>query len=85
MAGPRQHILPRFLLKEFASRIDGDKIFTWVYWRNGKVLEVSIKDVSVEKYFYGKGAEISVDAEITALEDKFAIFLHELRRRPDGT
>jgi hypothetical protein len=85
MAGPRQHILPRFLLKEFASRIDGDKIFTWVYWRNGKVLEVSIKDVSVEKYFYGKGAEISVDAEITALEDKFAIFLHELRRWPDRT
>jgi hypothetical protein len=85
MKGPRQHILPRLLLKGFASRVDGNKIFTWVHWKNGKILEVSIKDVSVGKYFYGKEGEASVDAEISAFENNFAGFINELRDKPNGT
>lgn len=80
MAGKRQHILPKFLLKGFASRIEGDKIFTWIYPRHQMPSEVNIKKVSVEKYFYGKKEEISVDDEITEFENKYAPLLEELRR-----
>ena len=85
MKGPRQHILPRLLLRGFASRVDGNKIFTWIHWKNGKSLEASIKDVSVGKYFYGKEREISVDAEISAFENNYAGFINELRDKPNGT
>jgi hypothetical protein len=54
MAGDRQHILPRFLLKGFASRIEGEKIYTWVYPRNSPPVEANIRKVGVEKHFYGK-------------------------------
>lgn len=79
MAGIRHHILPRFLLKGFASQINGAKVFTWVYRKNSKAFEASTKDVSVEKYFYGKDGEANVDPEITELEIEFADLLTELR------
>lgn len=68
MAGKRHHIIPRFLQKGFASRIDGEAIFTWLY-RKGKVgpKEVSTKDTIVSEHFYGKG-ELSADDVITELE-----------------
>ncbi|HXQ36271.1 MAG TPA: hypothetical protein VN843_19825, partial [Anaerolineales bacterium] len=31
MAGKRHHILPRFLLRGFASRVNGDRVFAHVY------------------------------------------------------
>jgi len=83
--GPRQHILPRLLLKGFASRVEGNKIFTWVHWKNGKILEVSIKDVSVGKSFYGKEGEASVDAEISVFENRFGGLINELRDKANGT
>lgn len=79
MAGIRHHILPRFLLKGFASQINGAKVFTWVYRKNSRAFEASTKDVSVEKYFYGKDGEANVDPEITELEIEFADLLSELR------
>lgn len=79
MAGIRHHILPRFLLKGFASQINGTKVFTWVYRKNSRAFEASTKDVSVEKYFYGKDGEANVDPEITELEIEFADLLTELR------
>lgn len=68
MAGVRHHILPRFLLKGFASRVDNQKAFTWVCRKDGSPFEASTRDVSVEKYFYGKEGNISADEEITAIE-----------------
>lgn len=79
MAGNKQHILPRFLLKGFASRIDGEKKYTWVYPRNSPPVEANIRKVCVEKHFYGKQGELSVDADITKFENEYAPFLHELR------
>ena len=85
MAGIRHHILPRFLLKGFASRIDGQKVFTWVYRRQGNPFEASTKDISVEKHFYGKDGELNVDPEITDLEKRYASLIDELRTRDDQT
>jgi hypothetical protein len=79
MAGDRQHILPRFLLKGFASRNEKGKIFTWVYPRNQTPIEANIRKVGVEKHFYGKQGEMSVDDDITEFEGKYAPLLDELR------
>jgi len=84
MAGDRHHILPRFLLKGFASRISGKEVFTWAYRKDGTIFEPNTTKISVEKHFYGKEGEVSVDAEITDLEDEFANLLDELRAREEG-
>lgn len=85
MAGIRQHILPRFLLKGFASRVQDKKIFTCVYRKGGPQFETTIENVGLEKHFYGKLGEISADEEITQLESGYARLIDELRSEPDGT
>jgi Protein of unknown function (DUF4238) len=85
MAGIRHHILPRFLLKGFASQIKGDKVFTWLYRKGASPLEVSTKDISVEKYFYGKEGEISADDAITQLEEGYGYLVDSLRNGKTDT
>lgn len=85
MAGNRQHILPRFLPKGFASRIDGNKIFTWVYRKGTKPFQTTIENVSVEKHFYGKQGGLSADDEITKLETGYAYLIDEIRNAQDST
>lgn len=84
MAGVRQHILPRFLLKGFASKLDGQEVFTWVCRKGGNVFEANIKNVAVEKHFYTGAGEINVDGEITEIERGFALLLDELRQKDHG-
>jgi len=82
MAGTWHHILPRFLLKGFASKVVREDVFTWVY-RKGKVFESNIVNVAVGKHFYGEGEEANVDDGITAIESEFAILLDRLRQKED--
>ena len=84
MAGIRQHILPRFLLKGFASQVKDKKIFTCVYRKGGIQFETTIENVGLEKHFYGKVGEISADEEITQLEGDYARLIFDLRNKPDG-
>lgn len=84
MAGVRHHVLPRFLLKGFASKATSREVFTWVYRKGGKAFEANIVNVGVEKHFYGKEGELNVDDEITDVERGFAILLDELRRKDSG-
>lgn len=79
MAAIRQHILPRFLLKGFASRIQGKEIYTWVYKQEQEPFETNIINIGVEKYFYGGDGELSVDDEITDFEGNYAPLIDELR------
>ena len=85
MAGKRQHILPRFLLKGFASKIQGENIFAWVYRKGNTPFETKIENISVEKHFYGKEGEISADDEITSLESGYAHLIDTLRGEKDNT
>ena len=85
MAGIRQHILPRFLLKGFASQVQGKKIFTWVYRKDRKAFEASLNRVSVERYFYGEAGEDTADDKITSLESRYSVIIDDLRKRGDGT
>jgi len=75
----RQHFLPRFLLKGFASREKRREIHTWVYRADGKVFEANIMKVGTEKHFYGQGGENTVDAKITEAENEFAPLIDKLR------
>lgn len=79
MAGDRQHILPRFLLKGFASRVERKGIYTWVYSKEREPFETNIINVAVEKYFYGRDGELNVDDDITDFEGEYAPLLDELR------
>jgi hypothetical protein len=79
MAGNRQHILPRFLLKGFASRVERKGIYTWVYSKERGPFETNIINVGVEKYFYGGDGELNVDDDITDFEGEYAPLLDELR------
>lgn len=45
---------------------------------------INTKNISVEKYFYGKSTEVSADPAITAAEGGFAGLLAELRQCPPG-
>jgi Protein of unknown function (DUF4238) len=75
----RQHILPRFLLKGFASRTNAKEIYTWVYQKPKNVFETNIKNVCSERQFYDEEAGLCVDTKITGQEGKFAFLLDEIR------
>ncbi|MBD2207823.1 DUF4238 domain-containing protein [Calothrix sp. FACHB-1219] len=81
MSGKRHHILPRFLLKGFANKKQGEQVLTWVYHKGKKPYKNNIINVSVEKHFYGKEGEIDADTEITNVEYKYSVLIDELRNR----
>ena len=72
MAGNRHHVIPRFLLKGFSVPGTAATPRVWVYRRNADPFESSIEHVAVEKHFYGKAEESTLDAQITDLEPDFA-------------
>lgn len=84
MAGVRQHILPRFLLKGFASRGSGKHQFAWVYKHKADAFETNINNIAVEKYFYGDSNNPVGDEKITGVENELAEFVDEVRFFKDG-
>ncbi len=50
----RQHTLPRFLLQGFASRSTNDEHMSFVFRADRPPFETNIKNISVERFFYGK-------------------------------
>ncbi|HHT9106981.1 MAG TPA: DUF4238 domain-containing protein [Candidatus Wujingus californicus] len=83
MAGVRHHILPRFLLKGFASRVQGGEVFTFVYRKNKPPFETNIINIGAEKYFYGERGEVSADDVITTLDSEYSYMVEELRGKGD--
>lgn len=80
MSGPRQHYLPRFLMKGFASRIKKKiKYYTWVYARDREPYETNSINIGLETYFYGKTTEPLVDDAITKEEITYSEILDKLR------
>lgn len=84
MAGARHHILPRFLMNGFMSRLESKPRFTWLYRKEAAPREVSTKDVAVEKFFY-ESSEETADTAITAAEVGYSITLAGLRESPPGS
>lgn len=84
MAGARQHFLPRFLMKGFASRIDGKKVFVWLYRKGAAPREESTRNIGLEKGFY-ETSQNTADPEITAAEGSMGQFVDHLRGLPAGS
>jgi hypothetical protein len=78
MSGKRQHYLPQFVQRGFASATDGTR--TWYYRRTAMPKEVGIRDVGVEDYFYSDSSDTTLDASITALEsEEFGSAIQQIR------
>lgn len=84
MGGDRQHFLPRFLMKGFASRIDGKKVFVWLYRKDAVAREESTRNVGLKRGFYETGQD-TADPEITAAEGPMGDLVHHLRDLPTGS
>jgi len=79
MAGERQHYIPRFLLKGFASRTISQKVFIWYFRKGENPIEVSIRDIALEKSFYGESGKGSLDETITENEKDYSRVIAQVR------
>lgn len=78
MAGKRQHIVPRFLLKGFVFPSHKNEERTWVFRYDKKPFLASIDKVGVEKHFYEHG-DMEADSVITEVEPRFSNLLDKIR------
>jgi Protein of unknown function (DUF4238) len=79
MSGKRQHFIPRFLQNGFASHVNGNKFFTWVYRKGAEPCNANTINTGVEGYFYSQDDDNQVDDEITAAESRFTVLIDALR------
>jgi len=79
MSGKRQHFIPRFLQEGFASHVNNDGVFTWLYRKNARPVNTNIVNVGVESFFYTDGSDTKADDMITVAEEAFSNLVKELR------
>lgn len=79
MAGKRQHFVPQFLQRGFASHFVGDEAFTWAHRKGAQPFNTNVKNVGVEGFFYSEGADAELDRAITNFEGDFNSLVSGLR------
>lgn len=79
MAGIRQHHIPKFLQKGFASHQDGENIFTWVFRKGHAPFNTDLSNVGVERFFYTEKNDSIADDIITEAEINYSKLIHNLR------
>jgi len=79
MASKRQHYIPRFLLRGFASQARGNKVLTWYFRKGRPPVEVSLRDIGLGKSFYDSSLATGLDQGITAREKALAEMLSRVR------
>jgi len=85
VSGKRQHFVPRFLQRGFASHMNKDEVFTWVYRKDAKPFNTNIVNVGVEGLFYSQDGDNQLDDEITEAEDRYGALIDALRNDAEGT
>ena len=81
MSGNKQHFLPRFLQKGFASNyVSRKKVQVWYFEKGQSPEERNTKDVGLEDLFYGEPGTGSLDDLITKKENRFAKKIDRLRQ-----
>lgn len=85
MACIRQHYIPRFLLKGFASKEKKDQKYTYVFTKNAKAYETNIINIGLEKYFYNSQSNHKTDDAVTVDENKHVPFVSDLRTLNETT
>ena len=68
-----QHHIPRFLMRGFLSRKNGENAYTIAY-RRKSVNEVNTKNVGASRFFYTKRCENRIESELSKLEAYLAPF-----------
>lgn len=84
MAGIRQHYIPQFLQRGFASHTIGSEIYTWVHRKGTRSFNANVKKVGVEKEFYTEGEDTQADDLITDAEGRFGELVEILKANPVG-
>lgn len=79
MSGKRQHFLPRFLLKGFASRRKGKQWFIWVFHAGNAPFETNIVNIGTESHFYGTPGPGTLDERLTEAESDDSNLVEKLR------
>lgn len=79
MSGRRQHVIPKLLLKGFASRRVGNQSYVWVFRRGAQPFETNIVNTGVEAAFYGEPGVGSTDEVITDFEEENVALVDYLR------
>lgn len=77
VAKKRNHFVPRFLLRRFASRRTGSKAWIWLFRRGCSPREVSVADAGVASYFYGQ-PESGVEDGLATVEARHALLVDQL-------
>ena len=79
MSGKRQHIIPQFLLKGFATQ--KKKTFSsWVYRKDRTQFRANVSKIGVSKRFYENSDGVSADDLMTLNESDLSLFVYELRQ-----
>jgi len=84
MSGKRQHFIPQFLQRGFASHIVGDEVFTWVYRKGAHPFNTNIKNIGVERAFYTLENDTVADDLITGVEGPLSELVERLLISPGG-
>jgi hypothetical protein len=79
MSGKRQHFIPQFLQEGFASHINREQTFTWMYRKGMPPSNANIINVGVEGRFYTEGQDTEADDLITSAEGTFGALIRNLR------
>ena len=85
MAGIRQHYLPRFLLKGFASKEKKDQKCTYVFTKDAKAYETNIINIGLERQFYDSQNNHETDEAVTVDEEQHFPFVSDLRALNETT
>lgn len=85
MSGKRQHFIPRFLQKGFASHVKEDEVYTWVFRKDATPFNTNIKNVGVEGNFYSASDGNQADDNLTEAEDGFSKLVAELFENQDAS
>jgi len=74
-----QHHLPQFLLKGFASRSRKKEVFTWLFRKDGRLVEANVKGIAKARDFYGNPNEFDIEQRLSEMEGPFAHLVRRLR------
>ena len=84
MSGKRQHFVPQFVQRGFASHTSGKDVFTWVYRNDKTPFNTNIKNVGIEGGFYSRDGNQQVDDYITDAEGRLSLLIGAMRSTSDG-
>jgi len=83
MAEGRQHYIPRFFLKGFASRVNRkastDYVYAWLYEKGPRAYEANINNVASENEFYDDDDYVGLDDSLGELESGYGVCIARLR------